>query len=130
MFHTYCREDVRDELDCTPDGTFLVRNSHKTGNYNLAVRKNRSTEFFRINASSNGKYSFTDVSVSPPVLVEFSSVPAIVEYFKQVPLTRFHSGLNVTLVHPHSRFMVRLRGLAVLSFCKHFGSKKAVLHCS
>ena len=109
MFH--CSEDVHDELDGTPDGTFLVRNSEKIGNYTLAVRKNGATELVRINTRPGGRCSFINISVNPPVLVEFPSIISFVEYFKEIRLTRFHSGLNVTLTHPHSRLMVRLNAV-------------------
>ena len=104
----HCSEEIRDELNGKPDGTFLVRDSRKKGNYTLAVRKDSTTHLVRINCT-NSKYSFIDISVNPPSLVEFSSVPAFVEYFKEVSLMKFNSGLDVTLIHPHPRFVVRLR---------------------
>lgn len=103
-----CSEDIRSELDGKPDGTFLVRDSRKKGNYTLAVRKDGSTHLVRINCT-NDKYSFIDISANPPSLVEFPSVTAFVEYFKQVSLTKFNSGLDVKLTHPHPRFKVQCR---------------------
>lgn len=89
----------------TPDGSFLVRDSDIRGEYTLTVRQGGDNKFIHI-VHSNGMYRFSDFTVFPPVpvLEEFPSIPALVEHFKQVPLTKFSSSLDVTLVHPISKF--------------------------
>jgi hypothetical protein len=53
-----------------------------------------------------------DTTVNPPNLVEFPSVPSFVDYFKEVSLTKYNSGLDITLTHPHPRPEVRITSLA------------------
>jgi hypothetical protein len=64
---------------------------------------NGANKLVRVNRSSTDMYGFFDNSVKPPVLVEFPSVPALVEYFKDVPLTKYNPSLDTTLIHPLSR---------------------------
>ena len=79
-----------------PDGTFLVRNSRREGEYTLTVRKGGANKLIRI-IYSNNKYGFSEPTTFP-------SVPALVEYFKSCPLTKYNSRLDITLVTPISRF--------------------------
>ena len=60
---------------------------------------NGANKLVRINCS-NDMYGFYDNSVNPPVLMEFPSVPALVEYFQRVPLTKYNASLDITLIHP------------------------------
>ena len=82
------------------------------GNYTLVVRSGGMTNNVRINCC-DGQYGFVDISMipRPPTQVEFPSVPDFVEYFKDVSLKKFIPDLDVTLIHPHSRFVVRLNSM-------------------
>ena len=94
--------EVNSKLSGTPDGTFLVCDSQTEGKHVLVVRKDEANTIVHI-SHANGMYGFFDMSVLPrkPILTEFPTIPALVEHFKQVPLT---THLNVTLAYPVSRF--------------------------
>ena len=57
------------KLKNTPNGTFLLRNSQKTGNYTLTVRKGGQNKLIRI-ICINGKYGFFEPT-------QFNSVPEL-----------------------------------------------------
>ena len=80
----------------TPDGTFLVRDSQRAGEYTLTVRKGAANKLIRI-IYVGGKYGFTEPTMFP-------SVPALVQHFRKNPLTRYNARLDTTLVQPISRF--------------------------
>lgn len=79
-----------------PDGTFLVRDSRQKGEYTLTIRKGGSNKLIRI-IYAGEKYGFSEPTM-------FCSVPALVEYYRSVPLTKYNSKLDITLAHPVSRF--------------------------
>lgn len=97
--------DIISKLRGTPDGTFLVRDSQNEGEYVIIVRKSGANEVIHI-GHSNGMYGFVDTSVLPPkpVLMKFPTILALVEHFRQVPLTEYNASLDVTLTIPVSRF--------------------------
>lgn len=90
--------DIINKLLGTPDGTFLVHISQnfKEGEYILIVRKDGVNEIIKIKQSNN-MYGFFDTSVPP----WFSSIAALIEHFKQVPLSIVN--VDVTLRYPLSR---------------------------
>ena len=80
----------------TPDGTFLVRDSRRAGEYTLTVRKGGANKLIRI-IYVGGKYGFSEPTMFP-------SVPALVQHYRKNPLTRYNARLDTTLVQPISRF--------------------------
>ena len=92
------------KLSGAPDGTFLVCDSQTEGKHILVVRKDKANEIIHI-SQADGMYGFFDMSVLPrkPILAVFPTIPALVEYFKHVPLMKYSECLDVTLAYPVSR---------------------------
>ena len=96
--------EVDKKLSDTPDGTFLVCDSQTEGKHILVVRKDETNEIIYI-SQVDRMYGFFDMSVLPrkPILTDFLTIPALVEHFEQVPLTKYKESLDVTLAYPVSR---------------------------
>ena len=84
------------KLKDTPDGTFLLQNSQKTGDYTLTVRKGGQNKLIRI-ICINGKYGFSEPT-------QFNSVPELIEYYSKVSLSQYDARLDVKLEFPVSKF--------------------------
>lgn len=87
-----------------PDGAFLVRDS-QDAEYALVVQKGGSSRSIRI-TSSDGVWGLADLRLSAdePVLGNFSSVVALVDYFRHTSLVKYNKSFDVVLMHPVSRF--------------------------
>jgi phosphoinositide-3-kinase regulatory subunit len=95
------------KLQGGPEGSFLVHGSQKEEQkeeqYALFVRMGGAYEIIHI-CRSKKKYGFFDTLKNKPVLVKFPTIPALVEHFRRVPLTKYNPRINVTLAHPISRY--------------------------
>jgi phosphoinositide-3-kinase regulatory subunit len=80
-----------------------VCGSQKEEEYTLFVRKGGAYEIIHI-CYSKKKYGFFDTSKDKPILMKFPTIPALVEHFRRVPLTKYNPRLDITLAHPISRF--------------------------
>jgi hypothetical protein len=94
---------ITNKLQGKPDGSFLVCGSQKEEKYTLLVRKDGAYEIIDI-CRSRKKYGFFDTLKNKPVLVKFPTIPALVEHFRRVPLTKYNPHLDITLTYPISRF--------------------------
>ena len=101
------KHDVDAKFHGTLDGTFLVYDSHTRGRYILMVRRGKANEVIHI-SHCNGMYGFLDTSKLPPkpIFTEFRTIPALVEHFRRVPLTKYNERLDITLDHPIRRSAV------------------------
>jgi hypothetical protein len=102
-------KDMKEKLQGTPNGTFLVCDSQYEGEYVLVVTQSGNTELADISYLNN-EYGICDHSFQPvQPIVTFPTIPALIEHFRRVPLkavTRHEVYLNSTLAHPKSRFAV------------------------
>ena len=99
------KHDVDAKFHRSPDGTFLVYDSHTKGKHVLIVRRFKANEVIHI-SHCNGMYGFLDTSKLPPkpILMDFPTIPALVEHFRRASLKKYNERLDITLDHPISRF--------------------------
>uniref|UniRef100_A0A1X7VM49 SH2 domain-containing protein n=1 Tax=Amphimedon queenslandica TaxID=400682 RepID=A0A1X7VM49_AMPQE len=89
------REEVRAKLKDALEGSFLVRDS-EGGAYTLTVKTGEQNKLVRI-INSNGMYGFSG-------LIQYRSVPDLIDHYREVSLSQYNRKLDVKLVHPVSRF--------------------------
>jgi hypothetical protein len=113
------------KLHGKPDGSFLVCGSQKEEKYTLCVRKGEANEIIHI-CRSKKKYGFFDTLKNKPVLMKFPTIPALVEHFRRVPLTKYNPRLNINLAYPISRFAEvserLIMGYCTKTFCPQDGA--------
>lgn len=91
------RDEVKEYLKETPDGTFLVRNSIKnSGEYTLTIKKDGSDKLIKI-FEKFGKFGF-----SQPF--QFNNVVDLVNYYRKESLKKYNNALDITLLYPLSKF--------------------------
>lgn len=98
-----------------PDGAFLIMDAPTPGEYTLFVQSKGTIKYIRI-LSSHGKYGLADPKIfaTEPVLGNFPSVVALVDYFSTTSLAKYNHTLDVTLSYPLSKF--RLVSHALVMF--------------
>lgn len=81
-------------LEGSPDGTFLVRESHtRPGDYSLSVQFDNNVKHIKINRTGN-KYDLA------PDARSFPSIQELVEHFQTHSLNRHFPGMETTLAIP------------------------------
>lgn len=95
------RDFVRKKLKGTRDGTFLVRDSTSgNGEYTLTLKKDGEDRMIKI-YNNNDRYGFTKGSVGG---LDFTSVPELVNYYRNTSLKDYNRILDIKLLYPVSRY--------------------------
>ncbi|XP_077862733.1 proto-oncogene vav-like [Saccoglossus kowalevskii] len=94
------RETAEVKLEKLKPGSFIVRDSMRTGGYALSIKYDKLPKHIKIRGTTDKQYYLADSKM-------FQSIPELVSYYQNNSLSPSFPGVDTTLMYPYKRVQRR-----------------------